>query len=165
MTEIDTNKPTVIGRLAAVCAGVLATLAAGAYSLSAMAIGLVGLTVLSVGLLLPRPGVMSLGSLGLFGGAMVAAADNVPVGAVLVATIGAILAWDAAQNGASHARQVGASAQTLDAEMLHLAGSFGVGLLTAGIAYLGYRSASTGQPATGIAILLFGCLLLIVALR
>lgn len=165
MTDLATDRPTRIGAVLALGAGLMGALGVGMYSLSALGVGVMGVLVLAIGLLLPRPGMMSLGATVVFAGAIVGAMSDVPIGGVLVATIGAVLAWDLAHNAASHGRQVGAAARTTDPEALHAAGTFGAGILSAGVAYAGYRAAAGGQPSMAVGILLFGCIVAVFAFR
>lgn len=165
MTAVETKRPTRIGSLLALGAGMMAALAVGSYSLTALGVGVAGVAVLAIGLVLPRPGLMTIGATGVFAAALVGALDAVPIGGVLVGTIGAVLAWDAAHNAASHGRQVGATARTTDPEALHAAGTFGAGILSAGLAYGGFRAAAGGQPALAVGILLFGCIVAVLAFR
>ena len=165
MTQVDTNHPTKVGSLFTIGAGVMALVGIGAYSMTGLAVAVLGLAVVVIGLLLPRPGLLTIGALGIFIGAVLAGIDEAPVGAVLVGTIGAILAWDIGHNAASHGRQVGATTNTTSTEALHAAGSFGAGIFTAAIAYGGYTVATGGQPALAIGILLFAAIAAVWAFR
>jgi hypothetical protein len=98
--------------------------------------------------------------------AFVAAAATGAVAAPLVGgAILAVAAWDVADHGIGLAGHVGREAPTRRNELVHAAASLAVGSAAGAVAFGVYLAAGAGQPSTALVFLLFGGVLLLVALR
>ena len=163
-TEPTRAPPTLSTTLAAVL-GTLAVAFLAASSLAAAATGLVALALLVAGLTLVSPRCCRVSGAA-FVAAFVAAgatgADPAPLvgGAVL-----AIAAWDVADHGLGLAAHVGREAGTTRNELVHAATSLAVGTAGGAVAVGAFLVAGGGQPVAALAFLLFGSVVILVALR
>ena len=156
--------PTLSTTLAAVL-GTLAVAFLAASSLAAGATGLVALALLVAGLTLVSRRLCRVGAaafVAAFVAAGATAADPTPLvgGAIL-----SIAAWDVADHGLGLATHVGREAGTSRNELVHAAVSLAVGGAGGAVAVGAFLVASGGQPATALALLLFGGVVILVALR
>ena len=162
--SIVTN-PTPIGSAMAILAGLVATSITIGFSAPAAVSGLVGLILLFGGLLLPRPGVITSGAALLALGVLLAGLAGAPGAAVGIGFVGVVVAWDVAHNSLSHGRQVGRDAPTVVPEAVHAGASLVVGLLATGFGYGVFVLVGAGQPATAVALLTLGAVILILAVK
>ncbi len=162
---MTTEQPTSVGATLAIGTTLLGALAVGMYSPASLLLGLIGTVVLVIGVLLPRPGVMTTGSTGLFVAAVTAGVEGAPVEAVMIAVVAAVVSWDVAQNAASLGRQVGSGTETTRSEAVHFAASLGVGVIAGGVGYGVYLGMAGGYSATAVGFLVVGSLLVVLALR
>ena len=162
--EIDRD-PTRLGSAFGLLAAIVAAMTGLAYSGIGGMSGVLGVVLLAMGLMLPRPGLISVGTLGLLGGVLLAGVSGASPLVVLPGTVAAVMAWDISHNAASHGRQVGTRATTIRAEGMHALATVFVGSLAAGIAYGIYVSATGGQPVTAVALLAVASVLLVFAIR
>lgn len=155
-------------RLSAVVAGgmgVLAFLASGLFSWSALRIGLIGFGLIVLGLVLGSRAAVTVGTTGLFLGGLVAGSQGAPPIAVLVSVTAAVLAWDIGSLAISVGRQLGTAATTHRLELVHIAASTGIGVAMVVGGSLVYATASGGQPVTALVLLIVAALILLAALR
>lgn len=153
--------PTPFGRRLSLAAGLVAVLAGGLYSWLALALGAVGFLTLAAGLVRGTDRPVTLGAVGLAGGALAAGVEGAPAPAVLVSVVAAIVAWDVAGNAIGIGRQLGREAGTRKAEAVHAAASAAVGLATAGAGYGLYRAGTGEQPVAALVFLLVAAVLLL----
>lgn len=158
-------KPTPVGGAMGILAALLATTVAIGFSGPATACALAGVLLLVTGLLLPRPGLITGGAVLLGTAIVLAGLAGAPGPAVGVGFVGVVVAWDVSHNSLSHGRQVGREAPTVPAEAMHAGGSLVVGLLAVGIGYGIFTAAGTGRPATAVALLTVGAVVLILAVK
>jgi hypothetical protein len=86
--------------------------------------------------------------------------------AIFVTGVAATLvAWDVGQHAITIGEQFGRQAPTRRGEIVHAGGSVMVGVLASGLAYGIYLFGSGNQPTLAVALLMFGAVLLIWALR
>ncbi len=157
--------PTRIGSTFALLAGIVGVMAAMAYSGVGALIALGGLSLVTVGLLLPRPRLFDIGAAGLVVGILLAGLAGGAPAVLLPGAVAAVLTWDLAHNAASHGRQVGASARTIRAEGVHALGSVAAGTVSAGAALGIYLVAVGGQPVSAVALLALASVVLMLAIR
>lgn len=126
--------------------------------------GAAGLVVLGLGLLAGSRRAVTAGSGLLFAGVLLAGVNGAAPEPLLVGTVGAVVAWDVADNAISVGTQLGRAANTRNAELVHAASSLAVGGVTAGFGYGVYLAAAAGQPLTALVFLLLGAVVLVSAL-
>lgn len=165
MTQELVRAPTRIGSGLALLAAVLGAMVGVAFSGPSAVLAVTGMGVLIVGIVLPRPGIITTGAALVASAVFVAGYYGAPASAIMIGTIGAILAWDLAHNAISHGRQVGRDADTVRPELLHAAGSTGVGVVTAVLGYALYGAVTAGQPVTAVALLALASVLIVLAVK
>lgn len=158
------HRPTDVGSAMGVLLALVASMTAVTASGIAGAAGLLGLVVLVAGILLPRPGLVDLGALGLLTGVILGGWAGMTPLLLVVGTVGAVLAWDLVHNAASHGRQVGGDASTVPAEAAHAAGSAAAGTMAAAAVIAGYTVATGGYSTTAVALLIVASLAIVLAL-
>lgn len=156
--------PTRLSSRASGSAAVVALGSSGYYSWTALLLGTVGLLLIAVGLVRGRTTAVSSGAFGLFIAAIVAGVLGAPVVPILGSVTCAVLAWDIGGYAISLGTQLGRSAETMRIEAVHIAGSVGVGTVTAGIGYGLYRAGPSEQPIAALGFFLVAAVLLVVAL-
>jgi hypothetical protein len=105
-----------------------------------------------------------LGGLVMVAGLLLAGAGPVDDGLLLVATVGVVVAWDAATTATTLDRQVSPAAETTRAEVVHSGATFGVGTVVAALAY-GLSRITADVTTTTVAILVVvGAVALLVVL-
>lgn len=164
MSTID-RTPTSLSRWLAVGAGLLALVASGFYSWAALTLASLGLGLLGLGLARGSNRALTGGAAGQFAGAILAGAQGAPVLPVLGAVVLVVLAWDVGSFGIGVGNQLGRAAETRRIELVHAAGSAGVGSLVVIGGYGVYRLGSGGQPVAALFFLLVGAVVLFGALR
>ena len=160
MTPID-RSPTRLSRTVSGAFAVVALLAGCRYSWTALGVGTAGLAVLLAGIGAGSRSRTTLGCALLFVGTVIAGVRGGPVGAILVSTVATVLAWDAGTTAIDLGDQLGREAPTARLELVHIAGSAGVGLLTAGSGYLVYANAAGGYPLSALLALIVAAVLLV----
>lgn len=160
MTAIDRSPTRLSGTVSCVLA-VVAALASGGYSWTALGIGVVGAAILAVGVRTGSRSGTTLGCAALFVGAVIAGVQGGPVGAILLSVVATVLAWDTANMGIDLGEQLGRDAETTRLEAVHVAASTGVGVLTVGVGYLVYANAAGGYPLSALLLLVVATVLLL----
>ena len=163
MTTIDRSPARLSGRIAA-GVGVIAVVASGSYSWSALACGLLGLALVGLGLVRGSRSGVTAGAVGLFVGALVAGAGGAPALAVALGVAAAVVTWDVGTNAIDVGDHLGREARTRRIEAVHAAASISVGVVTTGIGYGIYRATAAGQPLAALVLLLIAAVLLSSAL-
>ena len=158
-------KPSPVGSAIGILAGLLATAAAVGFSAPAAVSSLAGMVVLLIGIVLPRPGLITGGAVFLVAGVVLAGLSGAPGVAVGVGFVGAVVAWDVSHNSLSHGRQVGRDAPTASTEAIHAGASLLVGFVGVGMGYGIFSFAGTGQPASAVALLTIGAIALVLAVK
>ena len=165
MTTLTSHHPTKIGGSMAILAALCAAVVGIAGGLITGFVSLLGVLILLLGLSLPRPGLISLGSVFLGGSVLVVGMTGASAMLIAIGLIGVILGWDLGHNAASLGRQVGNTAQTGRAEAFHAGGSIAVGVFVTVFGMLVYLSMSAAQPAMAVALFALAGLLFILAIR
>lgn len=162
-TEI-TRRPGRHSLVVSGVAGATAAVMVAAGSTTGAGVTVLGTAVVLSGVHTARHGVVDVGGLLAFVGVVFAALAEAPAPAVLLATAGTVVAWDAGTNAVSLGRQLGLEADTARPESLHaLAGAL-VGLVTAVLGLVLFETGPTRQPITTVFVLLLAATLLLVAL-
>ncbi|HET7323503.1 MAG TPA: hypothetical protein VFJ06_04155 [Halococcus sp.] len=159
---IDRSPPRLSGVLA-LGAAVLGTLAL-AVSGPALLLGALSVVVLAVGLYRGSRATITLGSVGLFCGVLVAGLAGAVPELLLVATAAAVVSWDIAGFAIDLGEEVGRAAETTRVELVHAGASALVAAVAATGGVLVYRLAG-GGPALAPLALLCGAVVLVIALR
>lgn len=158
------RSPTRFASAASVLLAAATAAIAGRYAWLALGVGAVGTTLVLVAVGRGSRRVLGGGAAGLFAAAIVAGATGAPVVTVLAATVGAVLVWDAGATAIDLGEQLGATANTIRIEALHLGGSAAVGGVTVGVAILVYESAAGGYPVSTLLFLVVATALLLAAI-
>lgn len=158
------RSPSRLGRLASIGAGVLALASSGLYSWPAFAAGILGLSLLLVGLVRGSNGFVTGGAFVLFLGGILAGAGGAPVLPVLVGVTAAVLAWDLGRSAISIGSQLGRRADTVRLEAVHIASSTVLGAVVAGVGFGLYRVGTGDQPVAALVLLAIAAALLVEAL-
>lgn len=164
MTRLD-RSPARLSSGFAVVMGLIVATASAPYAAHAAALSVAGLAVLTVGVVVGRHRLVTLGCAGLFVSALAAGAESAPVLVTLISVTGAVLAWDFAGTAIDLGEQLGRSTRTARLEVVHAAGSTAVGAGVGGLGFLVYLSVSDGQPISAVFALLVAAVLLLVGLR
>lgn len=110
-------------------------------------------------------GLLDLGALVMFAGVVLAGVGGALPGPLLVAMVGTVVAWDAADHAVSLGEQLGREARTSQAVAAHVGATTAVGAAGAAVSYTVYRLVGGGKPASAVVILLLAALLMTRALR
>jgi len=162
--EID-RRPTPLSAVVALAAAGVVAIAASVGSTAGGALAGVGVVALAPAVLVGYPRLVDVGALALLVGIALAGSGDAPELWVLVATVSAVVAWDAGQNAISLGEQLGRDANTARAEVAHSAATVAVGSTTAGVAYVVYLFAGGSRPLSGVVVLLVAVAILLGALR
>jgi hypothetical protein len=127
--------------------------------------GAAGLVVLGLAVRFDEDRALGLGVFGLLGGVLLGGATGASPLAVLVATAGALLAWDVADRALVVGEQLGRAAPTARLELVRATASASLLALGAGVTYAVYELAGGGKPMLALALLVLGATLLAAALR
>lgn len=122
--------------------------------------GVPGFAVLLLGVAHGRRRLLRAGALGLYAGVLVAGLVGAPVTALAIGTVGAVVAWDGAEQAVDLGRHLGSAAQFGRPGAVHTAFTAGIALLAATGSYLLYRLAAVPAPTVVVVVLLVGALLL-----
>lgn len=163
MRNIDRSPARIAGSIAVVSI-VVAAVANGVFSVAALVINTIGVTVFLWGVGRGRQRAVTTGASIVFIGALVAGVRGVPAGPLLVAVTGTVVAWDTGSTAISIGRQLGRVADTTRIELVHSTASVGVGVVAAVVGFGLFRTATGGQPVTALLFLLVAAVLLTWAL-
>lgn len=163
MTSFEERPPQF-----AVSVSIVAALVAVAFTVpgGSMAFGLavLGLAVLAIGAFRGHRVLVSIGGLFVVGGALVSAAFGAPVATVLAAMGAAFVAWDVGEHGIGLGGQVGHDARSRNAIVTHTAGSAVVAGGTTIVGVIVFSVSPGGRPFSALLLLLFGAVVLALAL-
>lgn len=162
--EIDHSPLRLSAGLALVAAaGTVGLVAQWSPAAGVVAIG--GLALVALGTTVGSVGAVVAGSFGLFGGVVLAGLSDAGTLSLLLATLGAILAWDLGEQAVTLGRQVGRGAKTGRGELVHAGASLLVGIASVGL--VGGVSASVGGGFRigALVVLLVAGIVLVSALR
>lgn len=159
------RSPTRVSSLVGGVAAAFSVSVIGVYSWAALGVGFLGLISLVVGLLAGKQSAITLGASALFVGVLLAGIEGVPALVLLVATVGAVLAYDSATTARSLGEQVGRNAPTTRLELVRLSATTLVGVGAVAFAYGGYALAAGGDSLTALVLLLLAAVLIASALR
>ncbi|WP_394740432.1 DUF7519 family protein [Natronococcus roseus] len=161
MSEI-TRRPAVRSSVAAGAVVLVAVLAAGSQSASALGFGAVGGLVFAVGLVTGRHRAVDVGALALFLGVVAGGLEATAVEATIVATVATVVAWDLAHGAIALGDQLGHEAETRRLEAIRAVSSLLVGLLSGTAGYAVYVFGGSGQPVAAVVLLLVAAVLIVV---
>jgi hypothetical protein len=163
--RIDRRPPTLGATLAVLAAGVAVTALAVGGAPVALGLGVVALVAVAAGSFRPSPRLLTVGAAVLVAGVAAAGAFGGTPESLVVAALGAILAWDYGQFGIEVGEQLGRAADSRRLLLAHAATSLLVGVAAIVVAYGVFRAAAGGQPVTALVFLLLGVVALVAALR
>lgn len=152
-------------------AGLALVAAAGAvwlvvrWSPAAGAVAVGGLALIALGVTVGSVAAVVLGSFGLFGGVVLAGLADAGALSLLLATLGAILAWDFGEQAIILGRQVGRRARTARGELVHAGVSLAVGLGTVGVVVGVFASVGGSFHVGALVALLVAAVVLVSAIR
>jgi len=146
-----------------VLTGLTGTVAAIGALLGGSAAAIAGVPVAIAGVYRTSRAILAGGVALLFAGVVLAGAGGGAPEAVVVAMIGTVLAWDVGENAISMAGQLRTGAGER-AEIVHAAAVSTVTLTVAVAGYSVYLFASAGQPEIALSLLVFGVVLVVLAL-
>lgn len=159
-----TRRPTTIDGGVAAGSAVLAAATAAYGSLPAFGAALVGASLLALGLLYGRRPAVDVAALLLFVGVLAGGFAGDSVEATLVGTVACVIAWDLGQCAIDLGEQLGREADTTRLEVVHVASSVLIGVVTVGAGYALYVVAVGGQPAAALVLLLLAAALVTIGL-
>lgn len=131
----------------------------------AVLVGVAGLLGVLAGLARESDRLVGLGSGLLVAGALVAGVYGLTVEPLLVATVGALLTYDVAENARSVGDHLGRAAPTASLELVHAAASTCVLALGGALAYGVFSLVGGGQPVLALVLLVVGAVTLSAALK
>lgn len=152
--------PSREGLVLTVLASLLATTGS---ALGGSVVALVGIPVAALGVRRTARWILAVGVAVLFAGVVSAALVGGDPAFVLLAMVGAVLTWDVGENAISMANQTRAGASGR-AEVVHAAMVGSVTLTISVVGYVVFLFASGGQPGFALSLLVFGTVLVLLAL-
>ncbi|MFD1597695.1 DUF7519 family protein [Halobellus rarus] len=155
----------MLGTSVALFAGFASLLGLALTSIEALAVGIAGLALLAVGLFAPVRRLVTIAGGCFLLALLVAGIRGGGAEPLLVAALGAVLAWDVGEFATGVGEQLGRDADTARLETVHAATSLLVGVVGAGVVYGVYLAAGGGQPTSAVVLLLFGAVVLVAVLR
>ena len=164
MTEV-TYRPSTLGSSLSLFAGLFSLLGFALASVDALAVGALSLLLLAGGLYAPSRGAVTLAAACLLLAILLAGARGAAPEALLVASLGAVLAWDIGEFAVGVGEQLGRDADTSRLELVHAAVTLLIGAVAAGVGYAVYRGIAGGQPMAALVFLLVGVVAAVAALR
>lgn len=126
--------------------------------------GITGVVIVVVGLVRVSRFTIQTGSVVLVTGVLLGGVAGGSAVGLLMAMVATIVSWDLGEHAITLGEQLGPAAQTARLELVHLAGSLGVGGLAAGVVTL-LASSGGGRPLSALVVLLIGIGVILVALR
>lgn len=151
-------RPPVVATWVAAAAGSVAVLVSAATAVST-GLGLFGLVVLTAGVHRGAFRVQTIGAAGLFAAVLTAGVAGTPPLPLLVATAGAVLAWDAGEHAIALGKHVGSRADARRAVLAHVGATAVVASAVGGLGFVVFRTARSGQPTTAVVLLLLAAVL------
>lgn len=164
MSEI-TRAPTRISASLATTLATVSLLAVATTGSSPLALAAAGLPLLGLGAFRGFPRAVTFGATLLVAGVLYGGVVGAGPEALLVGVVAAVVAWDVGHYGITLGEQLGREARTSRVETVHLAGSLGVGAITAAVGYGAFVSAAGGLPLAALVFLLIGGVFLVYGLR
>ncbi len=154
------RSPARLSASLAIGAAVIALAAVSTASLVAFSLAAIGTTTVAGGILASNRGLVTAGAVVLFVGTLAAGVADASAIRLLVATGGALFAWDVGRVAVDVGVQLGAGADTTDLELVHAGASLLVIVLAGGVGYALFQTAAGGQPVSAVvALLIAGTLL------
>ncbi len=157
--------PTELGSRVAIVFAAVAVLLAALTSLTGLSISAIGAFAFGFGTVRGSRRWSNAGAVGIGGGHLLGAAAGAPVELVLLGMVATVVAWDVGEHATSLGEQVGSETRTVRNEVVHLTASVAVGAGGALVSYVVFRTAAGGRPTAALAMLLFGVIALLTALR
>lgn len=148
------NQPSLLSTAVALGAGFVAVSAASLSAPAALPIGVIGLGFIIAGLTTLRRRRITIGTISLLAAGLLAGSKGAEPVELLIVVMASIFAWDAATMAMGLGQQIGREVDTSQLEIVHLAGSGGVGLLGIIVAYSIERFMSGNQAVFTISLLL-----------
>lgn len=152
--------PARIAGGVAVVAVLLVVLTVGAVSLPALGVGGAGAWILTVALVRGQRRLVTAGTALVFGGLLLAGVTGASPLALLVGAVATVVAYDAAHYAVRLGHQLGRSAPTGRAEIVHVGVTAAVALGAAAVGYLVFELGTGEQPATALVALLLAAVFL-----
>jgi hypothetical protein len=144
----------------AIGAAVIALATVGTTSLVAFSLAAIGTATVAGGVVTSNRGLVTAGAVVLFVGTLAAGVADASASRLLVATGGAVFAWDVGRTAVDIGVQLGAGADTTDLELVHAGTSLLVIGLAGSVGYALFQTAAGGQPVSAVvALLIAGTLL------
>ncbi|SDX59004.1 DUF7519 family protein [Halobellus clavatus] len=160
-----TARPPTFAASLALLAGFASVLALAVGSFGALAAGTAGAVLLAGGLYAASRRVVAFAGGAFLLGILVAGARGAAAEPLLLAALGAVLAWDLGAFAVGVGEQLGREADTARLTIVHAASGLLVGVVGAGVLYGVFLGTQGGQPASAVASLLVGVVILVAVLR
>lgn len=160
-----TERPPTLAASLALLSGFVSVFALGFGSVGALAAGAVGTVVLAGGLYAASRRLVALAGAAFLLGVLLAGGRGAAPEPLLVAALGAVLAWDLGEFALGVGEQLGREADTARLTLVHAASDLLVGVVGAGAIYGVFLATRGGQPASAVVFLLLGVVVLVAALR
>lgn len=156
-----------LSAIIAVVAALVGVVLTAPFSLLAVPFGVGGLVVVAGSLFLrDSRGYLSLGvGLALFGAIVTGAYGALPPALMIVGVSALIIAWDVGQHGISIGAQLGRDSRTQRLELVHAGMTTFVIAVVDIAAFLTFELAGGGRPASAVALVVVGAIVLMWALR
>lgn len=164
MSKIDVSPLRLSAGLAlGAAAGAVGLVAQWSPAAAAVAAG--GLALVAAGIAAGSVSAVVAGSFGLFGGVVLAGLTGAVTMPLLLATMGAILAWDLGEQAVTLGRQVGREGPSARGELVHAGTSLLVGIVTVGLVGGVSTTVSGGVHVGALVVLLVAGFVLVSAIR
>lgn len=155
--------PSRLGIVVAFVPAAIAVVVAATTPL-ALAASALGAAVVLAGVRTGSRDVVTVGTIALFGGALLAGVQGASILQVTVGAAAAVVAWDAGTNAIGVARQLGARADAASVLIVHTLATAVVAILIGVFALGVFWVSRGGEPTTAVAMLLLAAVLFIVLL-
>lgn len=142
---------------------IVAVAAAGTAPMG-LVTGLAAAAVLLAGVRLGSRRLLTVGTIGLFAGVLVAGVRGVPVLQVTVGAAATVVAWDTGANAVGVARQLGARAATRRIQIVHALATTLVAGVIGAAAFAVFWLTRGGEPTAAVALLVLATLLFVLLL-
>lgn len=163
--ERVSRAPARLSSSVALFAAVLATVAVGLGSTLGAGAGALGVLLAALAMLRGSRRVLAASVAALTLGVLLAGLVGASAEALLFAMVATVSTWDVGENAINVGEQLGREADTRRLELTHVATGTVFGAGVAGVGYAVYEVSTGGQPASAVALLLVGAVLLISTLR
>ena len=160
-------QPARYSSTAAVGVGGVATAAVALGNPVMAPVGAAGLAVLAAGTFRGQRRAVTLGATVLFVGTLLAAAARggmTPLSALLAGAL-SVAAWDLGEYAIGLGEEVGTTARTAHAELVHAALTLAVAVLAVSVGYGIYVVGADGRPVLAVVLLVVGAFILFRTLR